>query len=151
MANIANISKMDIFLILMESFMKIKSVNLAWIVVKDLKKAIKFYTEVVGLKLMEFHEQFGWAELEGHEGGLRIGLGQMQAKDGIQPGQNAVITLTVDDIEQAIGNMVSKGAKLIGDVEEVPGHVKMQMVVDEDNNHFQLVELIPATCCSCPH
>ena len=41
--------------------MNLKSMDLAWIVVNDLQKAIKFYTETVGLKLVEFHEEFEWA------------------------------------------------------------------------------------------
>ena len=49
--------------------MHIDSMDLAWIVVKDLKQAIQYYTETVGLKLMVYDEKFGWAELQGHNGG----------------------------------------------------------------------------------
>lgn len=130
--------------------MNLKSMNLAWIVVNDLKKAIKFYTEIVGLKLMELNEQFGWAELEGNEGGARIGLAQVQLKseDDVQPGQNAVLTFTVHSLEKAIAELLKKGTKLVGGVQEVPGHVKMQTVSDIDGNRFQLVEILPH---SCPH
>ena len=124
--------------------MNIKSIDLAWIVVNDLPKSVKFYTEKVGLKLMEFHEGFGWAELQGQDGGIKLGLAQMQptGNDGINPGQNAVVTLTVDNIEDAIIDLKEKGAKLMGEIQEVPGHVKLQMVQDEDGNHFQLVECL---------
>ncbi len=60
--------------------MKLKSMDFVWIVVNDLEKAIKFYTETVGLKLMELHEEFGWAELEGNKGGARIGIAQKSAQ-----------------------------------------------------------------------
>ena len=65
--------------------------NLVWIVVNDLKKAIEFYTETVGLKLMEQNDQFGWAELEGHNGGARLGIAQMclKSEDDVKPGQNS--------------------------------------------------------------
>lgn len=130
--------------------MNLKSMNLAWIVVNDLKKAIKFYTETVGLKLMEFNEQFGWAELEGSEGGARMGLAQAQLKseEDVQPGQNAVLTFTVQNLEKAIAELIEKGAKLVGKVQEVPGHVKLQTVSDIDGNRFQLVEILIH---SCPH
>ena len=130
--------------------MHLKSMNLAWIVVNDIKKAIQFYTETVGLKLMEFHEQYGWAELEGNEGGSRIGIAQNhpEANEGVQPGQNAVVTFTVRNLEQAIADFNKKGAKLVGKIQEVPGHVKMQMVSDTDGNRFQLVQLLEH---SCPH
>ena len=81
--------------------MSIKSMDLVWIVVKDLKKAIKFYTETVGLKLMVSEESFGWAELQGHSGGTRLGICQVQPDGEFKAGQNAVMTLTVEDVEKA--------------------------------------------------
>ncbi len=128
--------------------------NLAWIVVSDFKKAIEFYTKVVGLKLMEINEQYGWAELEGPHGGARIGIAQQcdQMNDGVKPGQNAVVTFTVDNIEDSVADFSKKGVKLIGKIQEVPGHVKMQTVCDVDGNTFQLCEVIAQKhhqCCHC--
>ena len=120
--------------------MRIKSIGLAWIVVKDLKKAIKFYTETVGLKLMEEHESYGWAELQGHEEGARLGIAQLNSEEAIQPGSNAVVTFTVENIEEAMSDLKKNGAKFLGAIQEVPGHVKMQSVVDSDGNHFQIVQ-----------
>lgn len=123
--------------------MKTKSMGLVWIVVNDIKKAIQFYTETIGLKLMEFNEHYGWAELEAQQGGSRIGLAQCQLKseDDILPGQNAVMTFTVENIQDALTSLLKQGVKLIGTVQEVPGHVKLQMASDADGNHFQIVEL----------
>lgn len=133
--------------------MNLQSIGLVWIVVNDLKAAIKFYTETVGLKLAELNDQFGWAELEGHEGGTRLGIAQMQLKseDDVKPGQNAIMTFTVKSIEKAISEMKEKGVKFIGDMEEIPGHVKMQMVQDADGNRFQMVEVCHHhhKCCHC--
>ncbi len=131
--------------------MNLKSMNLAWIVVNDLKKAVKFYTETVGLKLNTLDEQFGWAELEGNDGGARIGIAQMQpnSEDGVQPGQNAILTFTVLNLEEAIADLLKKSAKLLGDIQVVPGHVKLQMVADVDGNRFQLVETIVQSCACC--
>ncbi len=131
--------------------MNLKSMNLVWIVVNDLKKAIKFYTETVGLKLMEQNDQFGWAELEGHNGGARLGIAQMclKSEEDVKPGQNAVMTFTVANIETAVAEMSEKGAKLIGEIEEIPGHVKMQTAQDTDGNRFQLVEVCHHHCSHC--
>ncbi len=125
--------------------------NLVWIVVNDLKAAIKFYTETVGLKLMEQNDQFGWAELEGHSGGARLGIAQMclKSEDDVKPGQNAVMTFTVANIETAVSEMTAKGAKLIGEIQEIPGHVKMQTALDTDGNRFQLVEVCHHHCSHC--
>ncbi len=131
--------------------MKPKSMDLVWIVVNDIKKALKFYTETVGLKLKEFHEEFGWAELEGHHGGARIGLAQSQLKEdeNVKPGQNAVMTFTVDNLASSIESLKNQGANLVGPMEEIPGHVKMQMVSDSDGNRFQVVEVCHTQNHSC--
>ncbi len=133
--------------------MAVQSLGLAWIVVDDLKKAVEFYTQVIGLQLMEMHEGYGWAELEGQNGGARLGIAQKCLKDeeGNEPGQNAVITLTVENLESALKKLIEKGAQLIGGIQEVPGHVKMQTVKDLDNNRFQLVQVLQHEhhgCCS---
>lgn len=123
--------------------MSAKSLDLVWIPVKDFKKAIKFYTEVVGLKLLECNEEWGWAELEGKNGGIRLGIGQHRPQeDTVAPGQNAVMTFTVANIENAVKDLRQKGATLVGEVQEVPGNVKLQMVKDVDGNHFHLAESI---------
>jgi len=123
--------------------MAIKGLHLAWIVVSDVKKAIKFYTETVGMKLNSFEEKFGWAELSGQEGGAVLGIAQQSDHEAILPGQNAVITLSVENIQKAKAELEKKGATMKGEIMDIPGIVKLQMVVDQDGNHFQLVESAP--------
>lgn len=122
--------------------MSVKSINLAWIVVNDLKNAVKFYTHTIGLKLIEMQEEYGWAELAGHDGGTRLGIAQKSDIDPIKPGQNAVVTLTVADLAKTKSDLSKKGVKMQGDVLEIPGQVKLQMVQDQDGNSFQLVEVL---------
>ena len=124
--------------------MTVKEIGLSWIVVKDINQAVDYYRDVVGLKLMKFNEQFGWAELQGHEGGARLGISQVNSYDNMAPGQNAIVTFTVADIVKSKEEMVKKGAKLEGEIVEVPGHVKMQTIIDKDGNLFQLCELLHA-------
>ncbi len=123
--------------------MKTKSFDLAWIVAKDFSKTVKFYTEVVGLKLMKSNEEYGWAELQGHEGGATLGICKADERAcPLKAGQNACPTFTVEDLEKAKKDIQGKGVKLVGDVQEVPGHVKLQLAVDADGNHFQLVQML---------
>ena len=129
--------------------MKVKEIGLIWIVVKDVKAAVSYYTDIVGLKLMEFNEQYGWAELEGHEGGARLGIAQENPQEKITAGQNAVVTFSVENLEKVKAEMVKKGAKCEGDVIEIPGHVKMQTLSDLDGNHFQICELLHHSCEHC--
>lgn len=122
--------------------MKTKSMNLSWIVVKDLKEAIKFYTEVLGLELKTLEEQWGWAELGAPEGTAKLGLAQSSDREPMKPGSNAVVTFKVDDIEAASDDLRSQGVKLEGEVIEVPGEVKLQTFKDASGNTFQLVEML---------
>lgn len=120
--------------------MKAKGIQLAWIIVKNLEKAIEFYTKVVGLELKEYHKEFRWAELAGPEGAI-LGIGEnTEDPTTIEAGANAVVTISVVDIEQARAHFTKNGAKLVGEVVEIPGHVKMQTFVDVDGNTMQLVQ-----------
>ena len=127
--------------------MKVKGISLGWIVVKDLDAAIAFYTDVVGLKMTQHTPEFGWAEFEG-ENGMTLGIAQEndQMNDPMteKAGKNAVMCVSVENLEDAIVHYKEKGAKFVGDVIEVPGHVKMQTFVDADGNALQLVEQISA-------
>lgn len=131
--------------------MNTKSMDLVWVTSNNLKETVKFYTETVGLKLKELNEQFGWAELEGAAGGARLGVAQKQPDSNChtEDMKNAVMTFTVVSLAKAISDMTAKGAKMIGEIQEVPGHVKLQMVQDVDGNCFQLVEVLAHKCAHC--
>lgn len=122
--------------------MQTEAMELAWVVVKDLNEAIRYYKDILGMRVLEVHEGFGWAEVQGQEGGLRLGLAQMNDVDGMAAGSNAIITLRVKDIESARNELKEQGVTLIGEVIEVPGHVKLQSFSDLDGNRCQLVQAV---------
>ncbi len=117
--------------------MDVEGIKLSWIVVKNLSEAIDFYTDVVGLTLKERFDEYGWAELSGKDGCL---LGLAVEGKGMVAGTNAVMTVRVRDIEQAIAHYKNRGAHLIGEIIEIPGHVKLQDFKDRDGNRWQLVQ-----------
>lgn len=121
--------------------MKQTGVNMVWVVVKDLKQAIEFYTKVLGFKLDNESPEYGWAELSSTQG-TSIGLAAENDSCEIKAGNNAVITVSVPDIEVAREELKSKGVTLYGEVMEVPGHVKLQNFNDSDGNSFQLVQTL---------
>lgn len=120
---------------------KIKKIELAWITVSDFEKSLEFFTHVVGLEVVNRDDTMGWAELRGKDGSF-LGIAKSNSFNPVKPGANAIVTMTVENIDAARKEFQQKGAKLLGDVMEVPGHVKLQMFVDDDNNHFQLVETL---------
>lgn len=121
--------------------MKSEGFHLAWIVVKDLEKAIEFYTKTVGLELKELSKEHGWAELSGPHGAI-LGIAQESSHSEVSAGSNAVVTITVPEINAAISHFKSRGATLVGKMLEIPGHVKMQTFADADGNTMQLVQTL---------
>ncbi len=121
--------------------MSTKGVYLSWIVVNDIEAAIKFYTEVAGLQLREFHKDFGWAELSGPEG-MTLGLAQESQEQQTKAGTNAVVTITVEDIVATREMFLKKGVRLLGNILEVAGHVKLQTFMDNDGNMLQLAQML---------
>lgn len=127
--------------------MVVKKTGLAWINVTDMEKTKRLFVDLLGMKVVDEQPQFGWMELEGVEGGSRIGVGKaMKPEDEecspIKPGQNAVISLSVNNIEEVRADLEKKGVNFIGEIIEVPGQVKMATFTDHDKNVFQLVEHI---------
>lgn len=119
--------------------MKTQGIYLAWITVKNIEKAIAFYTKVVGLELKEYHEKFAWAEFAG-PGGAILGIGEEDSKASIKAGTNAVVTISVENLVKAKSHFVAEGAHLIGETIEIPGEVRMQTFLDIDGNMLQLVQ-----------
>lgn len=122
--------------------MSTKGAYLAWIVVSDLKKARKFFVDVLDMKELSFHEEYKWAEYQGKEGGFMIGVAGQDDHTEMKPGSNAIVTFTVADVVQAKKDLASKRVRMLGDIIEVPGHVKLQMFSDEDGNLFQLAQTL---------
>ena len=128
--------------------MQNKGNQLSWIVVKDLKKAVKFFTETLGLELLVYDESCdGWAELgsKSAKDSARLGIASesKETKEfNMHPGQNAIVCFTVDNLEKSRLELMQKGVTLLGDIVEVPGEVKMQLIRDPDGNLFHITELL---------
>jgi predicted enzyme related to lactoylglutathione lyase len=121
---------------------KSKSFDLAWITVKNFEEAIKFYSEVLGLEQKDYAPEYKWAEFEGYAGGARLGICEICEDSPIEPGDNAVISFTVDDLDAACDFLGKKGTEFIGTVQEVPGHVKMQLIKDPSGNLIHICQVL---------
>lgn len=119
--------------------MKTLGIYLSWIVVEDIEKAIEFYTEVAGLQLKEYHKEFFWAELSGPNG-ILLGISQESPENPIRAGQNAVVTISVENLDDAMAHFKMHQITFIDEVLEVPGHVKMRSFRDASGNIMQLVQ-----------
>ncbi|HEX5951296.1 MAG TPA: VOC family protein [Actinomycetota bacterium] len=104
-----------------------------WFWVADLSRAIAFYTEVLGLRLVR-REGDEWAELDA--GPIRLAL-HAGAGDGREPG--GTVVFEVDDLDETRFAMQTRGASF-GDEGEVDGIARFASFMDPDGNRMQLIE-----------
>jgi predicted enzyme related to lactoylglutathione lyase len=123
--------------------MLIKKMKMSWVLVSDIKEARNFFEKTLGLKVEGFTPEHNWMELStGSSDDAHLGVGQPDGASHFKAGMNAVVTFTVDNILEAQKLMKEKGVTILGDIEEVPGHVKMLTIKDKDGNIYQFCEVI---------
>lgn len=114
--------------------------TVAWYGVKNLNEAKKFYGETLGLE--KVFEMTGWAEYAHAPGATAIGLAEQPGANG-NPG-GAVVVLRVDNLDRTRQDLASRGVKFEGDVEEVPGIVRLATFRDPSGNRLQLAQVLMA-------
>ena len=77
-------------------------------------------------------------ELKGEEGG-RVGFGEPMG-EGMKAGTNGVVSISVDNVDEARTFLESKEVRFLGETVEIPGEVKLAMFVDKDGNQYFLAE-----------
>jgi predicted enzyme related to lactoylglutathione lyase len=106
------------------------------VLVTDFKRAIHFYTEILGLKLL--HETDGhFALIEAP--GLTIGLLHLAEEQGAHPGTSGSMSIgfEVEDLETAIETLQSRGVVFHDAVEGKAARVVH--FTDPDGNTLYLV------------
>jgi len=107
------------------------------IMVSDMKKAIAFYRDTLGLNLVREYGQ-EWAEMEG-PGSLKIGL-HPGGKVPLQPQSRQVsIGLQVEDLDAAMKSLAAKGVRF-GETPTDRG-LRLAYFGDLDGNPIYLCEV----------
>ncbi len=114
----------------------IDGVDNVYYYVQDIKKAIPFYSEILGLKVLDQDEY--WASIQ--VGTLRLGLHVTDVKDKkaeVEKSKGATLTFSVDDIDKAYDHFKKLGVKFTTDISRNPwgSHVAFE---DLDGNHLEL-------------
>lgn len=114
----------------------IKGLDNVYYFVSDVKKAVEFYSGVLGLNVIDQDEH--WASLSLN--GVRLGL--HKAKEGefarsSEKRAGATVTLSVDDIDEAYSFFKAKGLRFLGPISRNPwgSHISFS---DLDGNHLDL-------------
>jgi catechol 2,3-dioxygenase-like lactoylglutathione lyase family enzyme len=110
--------------------------------VSDMDRAVQFYSETLGFKLLERHGNH-WASIDGGPG-LAIGL--HPATPEIPAGRRGsmAIGLYLDTpIEEAVGALKSRGVQFAGPVINDKA-LSLAFFADPDGNPLYLAEMKPA-------
>ena len=107
------------------------------LVVSDIDRSIKFYTEGLGLKLGKRNENY-WAELEAP--GLTIGLHPQEADLKVSKAESIFIGFSVDELDSAVTELkdkgIDKGSRIIGD-----GPLRIAYFSDPDGYRLYLEQM----------
>jgi len=116
----------------------IKSGN-ATVMVRDFERALRFYTETLGLRLL-YQAGHEWAEISAGDG-LTIGLHAWGGR-GPAPGSASGISLglTVPAIEAAVAELARRGVEFRGQIVDNE-NVKLAFFADPDGNPLYLCEV----------
>jgi predicted enzyme related to lactoylglutathione lyase len=113
----------------------VNRLDLVFYWVADMDRAVAFYRDVLGLKLLR-QDSGNWAEFDA--GGERFALHALGAGQTISQG-GATAVFSVDDLDEASSELSARGISAVheGDVE---GYARFASFLDPEGNVFQLIE-----------
>lgn len=99
--------------------------------VTNLDRSIKWYSDILGFKLLYKVDEIAWAEMSTEVQRVNLGLGQVEKITGRG---NCKLTFGVKDVDKARAHLESKGVKFDGPTVTIPGMVKLATFFDPDEN-----------------
>jgi catechol 2,3-dioxygenase-like lactoylglutathione lyase family enzyme len=99
--------------------------------VSDIDRSIAWYTDVLGFKLLYKLDAMAWCELATGVDRVHVGLGENMERTGRG---GATLTFGVKDMDAARAAILAKNVRLDGEVNEVPGMVRLLTFFDPDDN-----------------
>jgi catechol 2,3-dioxygenase-like lactoylglutathione lyase family enzyme len=118
--------------------LQIKNSNVT-VIVSDMEKAIKFYTEALGLELV-LRSQTGFDFAVVKAPGITIGLNPIQ--HGLHPGscESLSIGFEVENLDNTMSELHSKGIEFNSEI-IVEGPVKIARFTDLDKNPLYILSV----------
>src|SRR5690242_1440745 len=99
--------------------------------VKDNKKSIAWYQDVLGFTLLYEVAEIGWCELKSEVTGGKVNVGLSEVESP-KTGAGPTPTWGVKDIDAARAQMEKKKVRFDGPTQEIPGMVKLATFFDPD-------------------
>ena len=118
--------------------MTIGPIDHVYYMVQDMDRAVRFYQDVLGLRLLRRDDSF-WAELDG--GSIRLALHGTREGAPVERG-GAVAAFRVDDLEEATVGLKEHGVEPAHQG-EVEGYGRFALFPDPDGNLIEIIEYAP--------
>ena len=112
----------------------LERIERVWFWVADMDRALAFYTDALGLRLLHRHGD-EWAELGG--GPIRLALHGGTSETRREGG---TVVFEVDDLDAARFAMQMRGVVFDERVGEVDGMARFASFSDPDGNRLQIIE-----------
>lgn len=110
--------------------------------VKDLDRAIRFYTDVLGFTLTERRDDLQFAHLDTNVDGLQIGLSQQPEPKG---SGSVLLNIGVKDVAAARRALEARGVVFRRPTVVIPNKVALAEFADPDGNLLRFAGPPPAT------
>jgi catechol 2,3-dioxygenase-like lactoylglutathione lyase family enzyme len=110
--------------------------------VKDLDRAIRFYTGVLGFELTERRDDLQFAHLDTNVDGLQIGLSEQAAPKG---SGSVLLNIGVKDVATARAALEARGVVFRRPTVVIPGKVALAEFTDPDGNLLRFAGPPPRT------
>lgn len=105
--------------------------------VTNLDAAVAWYEKVLGFRLLNRVEDIGWCELTTDVPGVTVGLAQ---SEHVPQGGGATNVWSVADIDQAKAHLDAHKVRQDGDIQHIPGLVKLLTFFDPDGNAMMFAQ-----------
>ena len=116
--------------------MEIRGLDHVYYWTRDMNRAVAFYREVVGLRLIR-QEGESWAQFDA--GPIQFALHGAIEGHAVAPG-GATAVFEVDDLDAARRTLEGRGVVFDEHAGEVPGYARFASFPDPDGNTVQIIE-----------
>jgi predicted enzyme related to lactoylglutathione lyase len=109
--------------------------------VRDFERAVRFYTEALGMKLSFRDDSLGWAQLATAGAELALERDRGEREDGGDEelvGRFVGVSLAVEDIEQVYETLRARGVEFLRPPEKMPWGGVLAHLRDPDGNVLTL-------------